>query len=328
MASSTSRWAASVSPAPGTAEPPGPRADDRESAAGVRQEFTASDGARQAVLGMGTQNVYIDGGRPAAVAVSVAPPFGQRDEARPVRGRAGVLADLADDDTAPAGVRILHGLGGCGKTRLALEAAFAAQEAGAQVWWVSAADPGVLEAGMHAVGRRLGLAQADLEHGDAADLIWQRLAACPQRWMLVLDNADDPPILAGPGASVREGRGWLRPVTGQAGTVLVTSRDGAGATWGPWCRRLPLGMLPADQAAEVLADYARRRGGLGDEQDARARRWPAGCGSWARITLPRSSHSAISRSSRSSGPTRSAAGSAGRHSGDGQRELAGLAPRA
>jgi len=88
--------------------------------------------------------------------------------------------------------------------------------------------------------------------------------------MLVLDNADDPPVLAGPGASVREGRGWLRPVTGQAGTVLVTSRDGAGATWGPWCRRLPLGMLPADQAAEVLADYARRRSGLGDEQDARA----------------------------------------------------------
>jgi hypothetical protein len=47
------------------------------------------------VLGVGTQNVYIDGGRPAAVAVSVAPPFGQRDEAKPVRGREGVLADLA-----------------------------------------------------------------------------------------------------------------------------------------------------------------------------------------------------------------------------------------
>ena len=70
--------------------------------------------------------------------MSIAPPVGQRDESLPMRGRDGLLAELTG---AGARVRVLHGLGGCGKTRLALEAAFRAQQRGAEVWWVSAAQP-------------------------------------------------------------------------------------------------------------------------------------------------------------------------------------------
>jgi hypothetical protein len=73
-----------------------------------------------------------------------------------------------------AGVHVVCGLGGCGKTTLALEAAFTARQAGARVWSVSAADLGALEAGMRAVGRRLGIPDDDLARGDAADLIWAR----------------------------------------------------------------------------------------------------------------------------------------------------------
>ena len=122
---------------------------------------------------------------------------------------------------------------------------------------------------MRALGRRLGGTDAELEHGDAADVIWQRLADKREPWMLVIDNADDPQMLAGAGSCLAEGRGWLRPVTGEIGMVLVTSRDGSPASWGSWSRRYRLEMLPADTAAAVLADHAGDHPGLGGEQDAR-----------------------------------------------------------
>lgn len=233
----------------------------------VSQDFSASDQARQAVQGSGIQNVYLVGrDREFELAVSLAPPFGQRDENLPLRGRDELLSELADNSVSQP-VWVIHGLGGSGKTRLALEAAFRATELGTEVWWVSATDPGELVAGMRAVGRRLGAAQEDLEHGDAADLVWQRLAMRQNSWLLVIDGADDPQMLRGIGNSVADGQGWLRPLTRQLGTVLVTSRDGT-EDWGPWCHRRRLGMLSAADAAVVLADNAGRYPRLGSEDDA------------------------------------------------------------
>jgi hypothetical protein len=170
------------------------------------------------VLGSGTLNAFFgDRGREPVVSLAVS--AGLRDEALPVRGRDEVLGELA---AAGPGVDVVCGLGGCGKTRVALEAAIRAQADGAEVWWVPAADQGVLEAGMRALGRRLGLGDRDVEHGDAADRVWRALSRLDSRWLLVVDNADEPHVLAGAGASVAEGRGWLRPVTAGAGRVLVT----------------------------------------------------------------------------------------------------------
>jgi len=121
---------------------------------------------------------------------------------------------------------------------------------------------------MRALGRRLGVADAELDHGDAADVIWQRLAGRQQPWLLVIDNADDPQVLAGAGACVAEGRGWLRPLAGPAGMVLVTSRDGNPASWGSWTQRHRLQALPADPAAAVLADHAGHHSSLGTDQEA------------------------------------------------------------
>jgi hypothetical protein len=233
----------------------------------VRQEASASGSAQQAVLGSGTQNVYLsERERQHEAAVSIVAPVGQRDDSLPLRGRDELLVELAGADSR---VRVLHGLGGCGKTRLALEVAYQAQQAGTELWWVSATEPGVLAAGMQALGRRLGVTDAELEHGDAADVIWLRLAARQDPWLLVVDNADDPQLLAGAGTDVAEGRGWLRPVAGQAGRVLVTSRDGRQASWGSWSRRHRLEPLTTDYAAAMLADHAGHHPGLGSEEDAR-----------------------------------------------------------
>ena len=252
-------------PAPEEQSVPG--SDGLESPSRVEQDAAAAGQAQQAVLGSGIQHVHFgDRDRPGEPAVSVAPPVGQRDEQLPLRGRDQILAEI---NGSGARVWVVYGLGGCGKTRLALEAAFQAQQDGVAVWWVSAADPASLVAGMRAVGRRLGVSEAELEHGDATDVIWQYLVGRADRWLLVVDNADDPQVLTGPGKSLAEGRGWLRPVPGQVGQVLVTSRDGHATSWGSWCHRHRLGVLPPDEAAAVLADHARHHPDLGTEDDAR-----------------------------------------------------------
>jgi hypothetical protein len=220
----------------------------------LRQEASAADHAQQAVVGSGTQyNYFATQQTEAEAAVSIAPPLGQRDEAMPLRGRDHLLAELTG---ARGQVHVVHGLGGCGKTRLALETAYQAQLSGTDVWWIPATESGELVAGMRSLGRRLGLTDAELAHGDAADRIWQRLLTWPEPWLLVLDNADDPQILAGAGRRVTDGRGWLRPVTSAAGAVLVTSRDGTEVSWGRQCRRHRaerLGGLPL--ALKIAGSY-------------------------------------------------------------------------
>lgn len=147
--------------------------------------------------------------------------------------------------------------------------AYQANQRGTEVWWISAVEYGGLVAGMRALGRRLGVTDADLEHGDVADEIWRRLETRKESWLLVIDNSDDPQVLAGAAAAVADGRGWLRPLSSPTGMVLVTSRDGGSKTWGSWCCCHRLSMLSADEAAEVLSDHAGHRVGLGNDNDAK-----------------------------------------------------------
>ena len=238
-------------------------------ATGVAQDVTGYGRARQAILGTGIQNPYLGTGSDAELAVSIAPPLGQRNKRFPLRGRDKLLRSLSGTSPGPR-VRVVHGLGGCGKTRLALAVAYRAQQRGVEVWWVSAVDDSRLAAGMRAVGRRMGLTDIDLQHGEAGDLVWQRLVGRQCEWLLVIDNADDPQILAGSTPYVGDGTGWLRPLQSPHGLVVVTSRDGRPSSWGPWCRLYRLGMLPSHVAVRVLADHAGHDPGMGNGLEAAA----------------------------------------------------------
>lgn len=207
---------------------------------------------------------------------SVEPPWGRADH--PVRGRDELLGTLADLVTGPCGrVVVVHGAGGYGKSAVALHTARTAAARGVTVWWVSAADEATLVGGLREVALQAGAApgltaMAWAGHASAPDLLWRALRRLSERWLLVIDNADRPELLAAGTGPVRDGTGWLRPPLTEHGTVLVTSRDGSAESWGPHCRLARVGALSVEDGTQVLRDLTGDAAGSEPEAAALAAR--------------------------------------------------------
>jgi tetratricopeptide (TPR) repeat protein len=248
--------------------------------AGTRQHGGGRGGSGRE-LGAQPPGPQVGGGlTPAALSganldvVSLAAPLGRRDPDRPLRGRSALLDELGGalgEDPEAARVQVLYGLAGCGKTSIALELVARVRQQSERVvdtWWVSAADSRQFQAGMIALAFRVGVTEEQVRHGDVADLLWQQLATRADRWLLVIDNADDPGVLAAGSLPVKDGNGWLRPLDAGRGLVVVTSRDGRRATWGTLGRLRKVGVLDDDDAVQVLIDHAGM--GAGSLEDAAA----------------------------------------------------------
>ncbi|WP_205797180.1 tetratricopeptide repeat protein [Micromonospora sp. CMU55-4] len=174
-----------------------------------------------------------------------------------VRGRDSVVSDLlAPTAVYSPQVRVLVGMGGCGKTTVALAAAREAQASGWRVWWVSAMDRATLVAGMSALAREAGAPADEIKDADSdlalAGVVWGRLSRLSGRWLLVIDNADAPEVLAPGGTSVAGGSGWLR--SAGTGVVVVTTRVTDRAVWGHRAGWFPLSELDQRAAALMLLD--------------------------------------------------------------------------
>jgi tetratricopeptide (TPR) repeat protein/transcriptional regulator with XRE-family HTH domain len=203
------------------------------------------------------------------IPVSTVPPLGRLDAEPAIRGRRELLDSLRAAGGPP--VHVLHGLGGCGKSAVALMAAREAVAAGTRCWWLAAHDAATLAAGMTAVALELHASPEELRLGSLPDMVWRLLDSLREPWLLVLDEADDPPgILALPGGRVTDGTGWLRSPGSRLGAVIVTTRDTSGKTWGEphpgWLRLCRVPGLSAEQSADVLLEVAGP--GAGERQAA------------------------------------------------------------
>ena len=128
-------------------------------------------------------------------------------------GRDSMLNRLHDTLAAggPVAVQALHGMGGVGKTQLALE--YAHRFAGQYdlVWWIPAEQPELIGDHLATLAQKLHLAPAGTVTPDAVQVLRDHLRQV-SRWLLVFDNAEDRDQLTG----------WLPDGPGQ---VLITSRN-------------------------------------------------------------------------------------------------------
>ncbi len=160
-------------------------------------------------------------------------------------GREQALEDLrAALLAAKGGAVALFGLGGVGKTRLAIEYGWAHEADHSALLFVSASDAASLNAGLAALA---GPEMLDLPEKEARDdetkiaaaLRW--LATNPT-WLMILDNVDD-------GAAVAAVSQLLPRLKG--GHLIVTARA---ANFPPAIGKLELGVLSEDDATQFLLD--------------------------------------------------------------------------
>jgi len=209
---------------------------------------------------------------------SISPPVDHLG--RPFHGRAGLVDDLIESvaNGGQAGkVHVLCGLGGCGKSMLAMTLAQEVADLGFTVWWVSANTEASLHAGMRQLAISLGAPLDRVRNAwrgreSATDLVWSLLSARNEKWVLIIDNADDPAILSASSLAVADGTGWVRPAVGENGSIVLTTRNQNPHNWAPWCSMIPVGMLSPQDGASVLVEYAGDRPGPRSEAELLARR--------------------------------------------------------
>ncbi|GAA0622399.1 tetratricopeptide repeat protein [Kutzneria viridogrisea] len=190
---------------------------------------------------------------------SVTAPVGRLEHG--TRGRAALIERLTGAVLSPAGrVVVLHAGGGYGKTTVALRVAEQVADQ-VRVWWVDATTTASLTAGLAEVALQAGAPPASVREAwtgtrSAPELLWRTLNEVPNRWLLVLDNADDTRVLAAQGQQTADYTGWLRGPRQGSGTVLVTTRDQDQAAWGSVADRYPVPALDPVDGAEVLLELA------------------------------------------------------------------------
>ena len=158
-------------------------------------------------------------------------------------------AALVEGDRRPE-VAALVGIGGVGKTALAVELAYRASAAYGVVWWARAERREVLVADLAELAGPLGISRAEGDSMRDVALVRDWLEQHDE-WLLVLDDAPGPEPLRG-----------LVP-QGGGGHVLVTSRSPAWRREASIVRTIPP-LDPVD-GAELL----RRRSGEDPDDHAR-----------------------------------------------------------
>jgi len=178
-------------------------------------------------------------------------------------GRDAELKALSEQLQKGGGVAInqtlvVHGLGGVGKTQLAVEYAWKNLGAYDAVLWVKADSPEALDASLSALTSLLCLPEANEREQATQIKAVSGWLHGHERWLLIADNADTE-------QAVRAVRDRFSP--NLRGAVLVTSRL---SRWPVTMQDLPLDLLLPEHAVTFLVDRTGKEGhNAGDHAAAR-----------------------------------------------------------
>jgi hypothetical protein len=128
----------------------------------------------------------------------------------------------------------LVGLGGVGKTQIALEVAFQIQKLSPEysLFWVRASDMTSFETAYRQIGQQLKIPGFDDDKADVKELVRARLSLERSgKWIMIVDNADDFELLYNRADESTESRALHEYLPcSPLGAILFTTRDREAAT--------------------------------------------------------------------------------------------------
>ena len=196
--------------------------------------------------------------KPASFPGRMPPIFGLPARNRNFTGREALLDQLRNQLAGGRGAALTaatrgvatYGLGGTGKSQLAIEYAWRWASDYSQVIWLRAETPETLDADFDALANDLGLFKSSkpAEHAAVTEAVRKHLMENPG-WLLIFDNAPEP-------------RAVERAVTRAGGQVIYTSRYTA---WGKYAVPLRVDIWPPQEAEQFLLQRIEAKR---EEQDA------------------------------------------------------------